>query len=59
MKIALVIAFSLLLFPLFAGDWPEFRGPGAQGHADGVKLPTDISAKSQHLKWKTPIPGTG
>ena len=59
MKIALVIAFNLLLFPLLAGDWPEFRGPNAQGHAEGVELPTDISAKSPHLRWKTPVPGSG
>ncbi len=59
MKITLVIAFCLLLFPLFAGDWPKFRGPSAQGHAEGVKLPTDIGAKSQHLKWKIAVPGSG
>ena len=59
MRNALVIVFGFLSFTLIASDWPEFRGPGAQGHAVGVKLPTDISAKSPHLKWKTPVPGSG
>ncbi|MEE2813916.1 MAG: PQQ-binding-like beta-propeller repeat protein [Verrucomicrobiota bacterium] len=59
MRNALVIVFCFFNFLLLAGDWPEFRGPNAQGHAEEVKLPTDISAKSPHLRWKTPVLGSG
>ena len=55
-----VIAIAILAFiaPLQSGDWPQFRGPGAQGHAD-EELPVNISNDSPHLKWKTPVPGSG
>ncbi len=41
-------------------DWPSFRGPDAAGVAEGYPLPTtwDIE-KSEHFRWKTPIPGLG
>ena len=40
-------------------DWPEWRGPTAQGHAaEGAKLPTSWS-EDKNVTWKTPIPGRG
>ena len=59
MRDPLVIVFCFFNFLLLADDWPEFRGPNAQGYAEEVKLPTDISTKSPHLRWKTPVPGSG
>jgi len=57
MKCALaILAIGL---PLAAQDWPQFRGPGGQGHAVGMKLPVDISAGSKSLKWKSAVPGSG
>jgi outer membrane protein assembly factor BamB len=44
--------------PLLAGDWPQFRGPGGQGHSPEKGLPLQWSANS-NVKWKTPIPGSG
>lgn len=45
--------------PLPAGEnWPEFRGPTQQGHADATGLPVEWS-EQQNVKWKTPIPGEG
>ena len=39
-----------------AGEWPEFRGPTGQGHADHEQIPLTWSA-SQNVTWKQPIPG--
>jgi outer membrane protein assembly factor BamB len=41
-----------------AGDWPEFRGPTADGHYSGKELPTKWDAKT-NIAWKQPIPGLG
>jgi outer membrane protein assembly factor BamB len=41
-----------------AQDWPEFRGPGGQGHSTEHGLPTDWS-ESRNVVWKTPIQGLG
>ena len=38
--------------------WPQFRGPGGQGHANAARLPTEWS-ESQNIAWKTVIPGSG
>jgi len=38
-------------------DWPQFRGPTAQGHADG-KLPTEWAA-DKNVTWKVPVAGKG
>jgi outer membrane protein assembly factor BamB len=46
----------LLLF--LAQDWPQFRGPDGQGHAAGQGYPLEWS-ESQHVRWKTPVPGRG
>jgi outer membrane protein assembly factor BamB len=39
------------------GDWPEFRGPTGQGHAEG-KLPLHWGP-DKNVVWKQPIPGAG
>jgi outer membrane protein assembly factor BamB len=41
-----------------AQNWPQFRGPSANGVAEGVTTPTTWdAAKAQNLQWKTAIPG--
>jgi len=54
--------FSLVVFATSsapASDWPEWRGPGQQGHApDAADLPLTWS-ETEHVAWKTPIPGRG
>ena len=53
-----LIPWAILLFPLtLQADWPQWRGPGGQGHADG-KLPLSWS-ETENVAWKTPIPGRG
>ncbi len=39
-------------------EWPEWRGPGGQGHASGSGLPVRWS-ETQNIVWNTPIPGRG
>ena len=41
-----------------ADDWPGFRGPTGQGHADEQGLPVEWS-ESQNVVWKTPVEGLG
>ena len=41
-----------------AADWPQFRGPGGQGHADATNLPLSFST-SENVAWTTELPGTG
>ena len=63
------LVFSTLLFFLvfanlsFSADttnnnWPSWRGPMANGEAVNCDPPTQWS-ETQHIKWKTPIPGKG
>jgi len=41
-----------------AGNWPEWRGPSAQGHAIASGLPETWSETS-NIAWKTELPGRG
>jgi len=57
----LLIRTSLLILltaPLFAQNWPSFRGLNASGIEEGKPLPSgwDIG-NSENVRWKTSIPG--
>src|SRR5207244_665238 len=39
-------------------NWPEFRGPTADGHSDAVGLPSRWS-ETDNVKWKVPIHDKG
>jgi len=39
-------------------NWPQFRGPAGQGHADEARLPTAWST-NQNVTWRTELPGKG
>lgn len=41
---------------LFAAEWPEWRGPGGQGHAKATGLPASWS-ETKNVTWKTELPG--
>ena len=43
---------------LAKADWPEFRGPGAQGHSAEQGLPIEWS-ETKNIAWKTSIAGLG
>src|SRR5687768_17952693 len=52
---ALVLALSPLAS---AQNWPQWRGPLANGVAPNADPPTTWS-ESQNIKWKVRIPGNG
>ena len=55
----LLAAVALLAaLPLSAEDWPQFRGPGGEGHSSEKELPFQWS-ESQNILWKTPVAGRG
>jgi outer membrane protein assembly factor BamB len=55
----LVAVILLLATPSGAQDnWPQFRGQGARGIAEGDSLPVQWTA-SDNVEWKTHIPGKG
>ncbi|MCI0487933.1 MAG: PQQ-like beta-propeller repeat protein [Blastocatellia bacterium] len=59
MKKILAICLCLCFAgPVYAQNWPSFRGERASGVADGQPAPTEWNAeKSVNILWKTPIPG--
>lgn len=56
-----LLSACLLCVAVAASDqpgWPEFRGPGGQGHASAESLPLEWS-EEKNVQWKTAIPGRG
>jgi outer membrane protein assembly factor BamB len=53
-------AYSAATSPKPGVDWPQFRGIGAAGVAEGFPVPTswDVAA-GKGVAWKTAIPGLG
>lgn len=58
-RAALLIAIALAI-PLTsrAQDWPQFRGPGGQGHSSVKKVPLKWS-DTENVEWTSPIEGLG
>lgn len=56
----LAAVLCLLSQPGMAAEatWPQFRGPGGQGHAPAQQVPLRWS-ESENIVWKTPLPGQG
>jgi outer membrane protein assembly factor BamB len=49
----------LMIAPLLADSWPQFRGEGATATApEGAAIPSEWSA-DQNVKWKLDLPGPG
>ena len=59
---ALIFVFLLLAGPPDAVSpadiWPQWRGPNHDSVSPNANLPTRWS-KTEHIVWKTPIPGKG
>lgn len=53
--ILLLLPFALTLS---AENWPQWRGPTADGHSSETGLPASWSA-TENVLWKTPLPGLG
>ncbi len=51
---------SVLLSPALASaeGWPQFRGPGGEGHSAEGDLPITWS-ETENITWKTPVAGRG
>jgi outer membrane protein assembly factor BamB len=60
-RFALTLIFlTLTSVGVNAQNWPQFRGPGASGVAEGSAAAVQWSAeKSENIRWKTNIPGLG
>jgi outer membrane protein assembly factor BamB len=54
----LLLGVLALPAALAAQDWPEFRGPGGQGHSAERGVPLEWS-ESRNIAWKTAVPGQG
>jgi outer membrane protein assembly factor BamB len=53
------LLFGLCSVPASAADnWPQFRGPNADGTSDSTGLPTKWS-ETENIKWKTPLHDRG
>lgn len=49
---------AFLVASVAAEDWPQFRGPGGQGHSSETTAPL-VWSETKNIKWKSPVPGTG
>ena len=54
----LLSAVLMAVTAVLAEDWPQFRGPGGQGHSAETGLPVEWS-ESKNVVWKVPVPGRG
>ncbi|MHB8519176.1 MAG: outer membrane protein assembly factor BamB family protein [Limisphaerales bacterium] len=50
--------FALAGSALAGNNWPQFRGPGATGVADGAELP-DTWSTNRNVAWSVAVPGAG
>jgi outer membrane protein assembly factor BamB len=55
---ALGVASPVVAQDAAAPEWPQFRGPGGQGHSSESGLPLTWS-EGKNVAWKTPIEGLG
>jgi len=55
---ALLLVLTLEAASLGGQEWPQFRGPTGQGHAEARGLPLQWS-ETKNLKWKVPVNGHG
>ena len=60
MRLSVIALYLVLIAAAFcsAENWPEFRGPGAEGHASDASVPIEFS-ESENAVWRADIPGTG
>jgi len=59
-SLLLTCTLSLASVSAWAGtdNWPQFRGPEGDGHADAKGLPRKWS-ETENIKWATPVHGRG
>ena len=57
-KVLLVIALVVVSRVVAMAQWPEFRGPLAQGHSTEKGLPVEWN-EGKNIVWKVPVAGLG
>ena len=58
-RLLVYLALLSVSVPVAAEDnWPQFRGPHANGTSEAKGLPTKWS-ETEHIKWKTPLHDRG
>jgi outer membrane protein assembly factor BamB len=58
-QFAVLLTLASLVQPLEGADvWPQFRGPGGQGHSTTTGLPLHWG-EQENICWKSPLPGRG
>jgi outer membrane protein assembly factor BamB len=57
LMVLLTVALALYQ-PVFATDWPQFRGPNGDGISEAASVPLHWS-QTDHVVWKQVVPGTG
>ena len=50
-----ILIVPLILSPLAAENWPQWRGPGSQGVSTEPRLPTEWQP-GRNIAWKVPLP---
>ncbi len=58
MRLLTLLALGWLSTVALAENWPQFRGPTGQGHANVTDVPAAFS-DSKNVAWKAEIPGQG
>jgi outer membrane protein assembly factor BamB len=52
------VLLLLVAHTLVGQEWPQFRGPTGQGHADAHQVPLHWS-EDENVRWKVPVEGRG
>ena len=55
MRLCIILLCCLFVQPLFAADWPRFRGPNGGASSTDPNLPLKWSG----FQWRTELPGPG
>jgi outer membrane protein assembly factor BamB len=53
-----VLAIGLASWTVADDEWPQFRGPGGQGHSEAKGLPIRWN-ETENIAWKVALPGEG
>ncbi len=57
-SIRFLLVLALFLSTAIAGNWPQWRGPSANGISDERGIPVEW-APDRNIAWKTALPGLG
>ena len=57
-RIALLAIAFVVTVPVWAGDWPAWRGPDGTGITTEKGLPVKWS-RTENIRWQTPLPERG